>query len=396
MHTGSQPIGTPGPSLGRRRFWVAAATVVAGALLVATLRPQPPAAAPPGWWQLAGGELGLAGAIGNVLLFLPFGVALGAAQGRARPALAGALILSACIEVVQGFFVPGREASLGDLLANGLGGAIGGWAATHAGLLLSPSRAQAWRLAVVSFGVAGTVLFASDWLMGPGAPSARYEGQFAQHWYSHRGLGIGVVRAELNDSAYAWEALPNAAPVNRALEQGRLKLEVAIVPGAPLEGRSRLAAVIAAAEGHESLARLEADGRDLLFTTRTRASRWGLRDPWVRLGNALPARGPDARAAPSADWSAPLVTGRDTIELGGARTGDQLAVWARGRTGGDSAAIRLGATRGWMLLVPASIVPRRADAWLSRIWLLALLLPSAWWLLRAVVPGTSAPGTSAA
>ncbi|MBI2797621.1 MAG: VanZ family protein [Gemmatimonadetes bacterium] len=315
---------------------------------------------------------------------MPFGIATGATFGRLRPAVVVAVALSLFIEVAQGFFVPGREASLGDLLGNSLGGAIGASIALHAGLLLFPTREQARRLAVAGAAGAAGVIGATAWMLGPGAPSAAYEGQFSQHWYGHRGLAIGVVRAHLNDTAFAWSVLPNAAMVNRELERGRVRLEVAIVPGAPFDGRSRLAAVVAAEGEHQSLARLEADGRDLLFSARTRASSWGLRDPWVRLRNALPARGPDARVAPATDWAAPLVTGRDTLVLGGAFEDGRLTVWARASTGGDSAGYRLGVASGWRLLVPTSLTPRATPGALDVAWLGLVLAPALWWSGLAV------------
>ena len=315
---------------------------------------------------------------------MPFGIATGAAFGRLRPAVAGAALLSLFIEVTQGFFVPGREASLGDLLGNSVGGAIGAAIALNARLLFRPTRHQARRLAAAGAAGAAGLLGATAWLLAPGAPSAAYEGQFAQHWYGHRGLAIGVVRAHLNDTAFAWSVLPNPAMVNRELERGHVRLEVAVVPGAPFEGRSRLAAVVAADDEHQSLARLEADGRDLLFSARTRASRWGLRDPWVRLRNALPARGPDARAAPASDWAAPLVTGRDTLVLGGELESGQLALWASGRTGADSARSDYSLAIGWMLLVPTSLTPRRGLPWLDAAWLGLVLAPALWWTALAV------------
>lgn len=369
----------------RRRLWMVVAAVAALVVLALTLTPTPPTAAPPTLWRLLGAELGLADFIGNIALFLPLGVALSAARRGVRSAVIGAAVLSAMVEVTQGFFVPGRDASLGDFAANVIGGASGGWIAVHAGLLLWPTRRYALRLAAVATVAAMLVLCAVAWLFAPGRPSRGYEGQYGAHWYGHPGLALGVVRASINGAPFGWEAIAGAPGISRELESERVVLEIDVVPGAPLEGASRLAAVIADDAEHASLARFEADGRDLVFSVRTRAGAAGLRDPWLRLRNALPARGPDARQAPPADWAAPLIAGRDTLRLRGARDGNRLTVRARARTGGDSTSLRLDVTRGWMLLVPISMTPRDDGAWWSALWLVVLFGPAAYWVVRGAV-----------
>jgi VanZ family protein len=66
----------------------------------------------------------------NVLLYLPLGVALMAQRIPLARAVAIAAGLSLCLELSQ-FFVPGRDPSLSDVLANSIGAASGaalfGW-----------------------------------------------------------------------------------------------------------------------------------------------------------------------------------------------------------------------------------------------------------------------------
>jgi glycopeptide antibiotics resistance protein len=69
--------------------------------------------------------------VGNVLLFVPFGVAL-ALLGRSRRATVGAgLALSAAVELAQ-LAIPGRTTSTADVVLNGLGAALGWWIASRA------------------------------------------------------------------------------------------------------------------------------------------------------------------------------------------------------------------------------------------------------------------------
>lgn len=76
-------------------------------------------------WCIVCGTRGLADFLGNILLFVPLGLAL-AALGWSwwRVALAGTL-LSVGIEALQVFVVTGRDASIGDVLGNGLGALAG-------------------------------------------------------------------------------------------------------------------------------------------------------------------------------------------------------------------------------------------------------------------------------
>jgi hypothetical protein len=111
-----------------------------GLVLVVTLWPDPP---DPGgfgwleralrWWSgrgLPGGDVAVVEAVANVAMFVPLGALLPAATrigpGRAVPVGAA---LSILIELVQLAFLPHRVATLGDVLMNTLGAAVG--AALH-------------------------------------------------------------------------------------------------------------------------------------------------------------------------------------------------------------------------------------------------------------------------
>jgi glycopeptide antibiotics resistance protein len=64
-------------------------------------------------------------AVSNVLLFIPFGVALGLrGLGIGKSALL-ALLVSAAFECAQFLFVPGRTTSVDDVLLNVTGAVVG-------------------------------------------------------------------------------------------------------------------------------------------------------------------------------------------------------------------------------------------------------------------------------
>ena len=169
---------------GRRRVWAGRvlAAIALAAIAIATLTPRPPELPLPRMLGVVSGEMELQDFLANVVLFVPFGLGIGLAAARTRRAVLVALAVSALIEVTQEFFIPGRDASVADVVANVVGGTIGGWIGVHARMLMRPSRTEARLLAAAGTLAAAMVFAFTAWLIAPGAPSAQYEGQFAQHW----------------------------------------------------------------------------------------------------------------------------------------------------------------------------------------------------------------------
>ncbi|MEI2720453.1 MAG: VanZ family protein [Gemmatimonadales bacterium] len=79
------------------------------------------------WTCLVCGDAGTTDVLLNLLLFAPLGVGLrwrGWSGGRAVLAIC---LLTLAIEGTQAFALAGRDATISDVLANSLGGAIGWW-----------------------------------------------------------------------------------------------------------------------------------------------------------------------------------------------------------------------------------------------------------------------------
>jgi hypothetical protein len=105
-------------------------TVTLPAILWLTLRSDPHAASVVDltpWWCVSCGPAGTADQLQNLLLFLPLGVAAGWAGWTLRVTGAVLLGLTVMIESLQAFLGNGRDAALGDVLANALGGLLGWW-----------------------------------------------------------------------------------------------------------------------------------------------------------------------------------------------------------------------------------------------------------------------------
>jgi hypothetical protein len=111
-----------------RFAWTTASAVATLAVLGLTLRPNPAAVAAVAmtpWWCVVCGPNGGADLLQNLLLLAPVGFCVGRAGWPRRRALLFLVILPVLIEVTQGLAITGRDAALGDVLANAAGGAVG-------------------------------------------------------------------------------------------------------------------------------------------------------------------------------------------------------------------------------------------------------------------------------
>ena len=88
------------------------------------------------------GDQGLQDVIQNILMFLPLGVALRYAGVRPSRALLLGFLLSLFVETMQFFVVPGRDASLSDLVTNTTGAGLGAVIAPFIPMAFRPSPRQ--------------------------------------------------------------------------------------------------------------------------------------------------------------------------------------------------------------------------------------------------------------
>lgn len=152
------------------RHWRALAWAGLAAILAATLYPIPAATSIVSRTPLlclVCGENGGTDVILNLLLFMPFAIGLrlsGWSWGRVTVACA---TLSLGVELCQYLGIPGRDASLSDVLTNTTGGSVAAAAAPLLRVALAPGRRDARRL--VHVGVTAWIAFAmlTAWLFSP-------------------------------------------------------------------------------------------------------------------------------------------------------------------------------------------------------------------------------------
>src|SRR5262245_41757699 len=161
--------------------WLTAAALVAIVLVTAIPMPGESGSAATKCSPLAilCGELVAVDFLLNVLLYIPLGVGLGLLRGWAWAWIPFAL--SVAIETLQVTALHGRDASLRDVISNGLGGTLGIVIATRwAGLRRAVSQTPDRVLVVASTTVCLTFALAAV-LLRPIYPASEWYGQWAPY-----------------------------------------------------------------------------------------------------------------------------------------------------------------------------------------------------------------------
>ncbi len=355
------------------------ALVATAAILAATLTPMPHQAAQvalTGPFCLACGDGGVADFILNIALFLPLGAALAGAGFRARTAVLLGLVLSTGVEVLQFGVIPGRDAAVGDILANSAGTALGWGLAGQIGQLLRPSPrgaailASGWALVMIA-GTVGAVP-----LMEPSLPNEVWYGQWAAagpepEWFEGEVLSVELGGRPLPH----WRIEDWVERREELMTADALELRAEIVSGA---GTGEPLRIVAVAGDDGRFASLTQTGRDLHWGIRLRASELGLRAPGTVLYGGLPG------------------TAGDTITVGGTYANRLATVQVRRGDQVTEIEARFGWQDGWRLLLGTAKAGRPVELVLTGLWLLGLWGPLLGWTWLATARRRSGPGAATA
>ncbi len=339
---------------GQRRASALILALPLAVIAAATLVPSAAQTTSP-WQCIICGDDGMADAVLNVLLFLPFG-AVGALIGwRWRRAVFAGWALSAVIECAQ-IFIPGRDASVGDVCFNTLGTATGVAIMASATWWLLPRIDVAGRLSLAAAVFAVAVFGSTGYLLQPAFPRATYYGQWTARfanleWYDGR-----VLESTLGELKIPSRALDDSDSARVLLRRGA-PLRVRLIAGPRVPSLGPIFSI--ADDRSRQIILIGADREDLVYRYRARASLLRLSQPDLRLDGAL------SRALPG-----------DTVTIGVSRGpgGYCLAV-----TG--TAACGLGQTvgMGWTMLAYGEWFPAWLKVGLGAAWVGALLVPFAFW-----------------
>ena len=307
------------------------------------------------------GDRGAADALSNVLLFVPLGLALSLAGAGRAALVGGALALSLVIEGLQ-LTVISRYASLGDVVWNAAGAALGlvlhrWWPRLRPQPADGPARALAAAAACVALvAVVGV-------LLRPAPPG----GTWYIHWLRnlarterYRGR---IVDATVGGQRLApWREFHPDQARAALLARGPVRLDVEVGP--PPHSLAALLTVLGA--GREEIVYLGAIGEDVVVRE-------------YRLASALKFHTPERRVA---------------HVLSGLQPGDTVQLVLEGSGGGRC--LTLGAvhqcgldvplSRAWTLVAGLDGLPAPLRATADVVWMLALFAPLGLWSARRYLP----------
>jgi VanZ family protein len=337
-----------------RRLFLAVALV---AIAVATLRPLP--GQPSVLWLscLACGAHGVADMLLNVMLFMPLGAALAVCGVKVSRATLWGALLAASIEVAQ-LYIPGRNLSLGDVVANTAGTAVGAALMHTARVWLVPAR-HASRLSHGAALTAAALCVLTGVLLTPAFPISRYYGQWTPNlahlqWYRGR-----VRAATLSGLRIPPGPLPDPQRVRALLlSDSGFVLHVRAVAGPRPSGLAPLFAIYD--NRRREMLLVGPDGGDLVFRIRTRAAAARLDHPDIRVTNGLQHFAP----GDSLDVRVNVQNGAYQIAINDERYGPL------GFSVGD----------GWALLLYAEALAAPFRAALGALWVAVLFLPAGFWV----------------
>jgi hypothetical protein len=229
------------------------------------------------------GERAGADAILNVFMFGPFGMALALRQWRFGHAVLLAMSFSSVIEFTQ-LFIPGRDANLGDILANTVGAGLAVYLVRTARHWMLPrAHVQGQFSFAAGFFAVGTILTGA-YLTGPALPRSTYFGQWTpnlQHleWYRGR-----VLSASIGNVPLPSQQLADSRTVRDLLLAGT-PLSLEVVAGPRPQYLGSLFSIADGSKREVILVGVERD--DLVVRYRTRSVAARLDQPAFRLDNAF-------------------------------------------------------------------------------------------------------------
>lgn len=348
------------------------ATVIGIALLtLAPIRGQGSASAATPFLCIVCGPLGGVDVLLNVVLFLPFGVGLVLAGARLRMALMVAAAFTFAIELLQWRVIPGRDASLSDLITNSAGGMLGALIAHRLPGWIAPERARARRLAIAASGAWLAVQAFTAWGVGIGPPPGPWFGQHAPRSDNFPSPFVGwIAGARLGSVVVPDSPIGDVALARRALLEGAPFI-VDAVPG----GTPRWTAAIARVSdaSHREVIVLGQIRRSVILRVRMRVAALRLRVPPVRLDDAMPL----VRAGAPRQSLQP-------VRIAGRVDDRHLVLRVESAAGVRERRVAPSPSWGWSFLLPFENYALGAEArWLTALWIAGLLLPVAFWLRHA-------------
>jgi VanZ family protein len=351
-----------------RRLGLVLAIAGLAAIAYATLLPEPgrPLDA---HFCLICGSLGGVDAILNVLLFIPLGVGLALSGVPSRRALLTMSVLSVLIETAQLFIIPGRDATIGDVLANTLGGAVGIAIGRYPKLWLLPPPRIARNISIGWATIWLAIQIGSNFGLTLSLPDSRYYGQIARVLGNYALFHGLVLSASIGDVQIPNTALVESHKVQQLLVQGATVAATVVAA----EPTFNVAPIVRVADAKKNeIVLLAQSGESFVFGVRNGAAVLRLRPTLFALAGAFSAR---VSTAPSPN---------DTLSLRGRYAAGDVTMTVQSGSASRDRRIPLVASLGWTFLLPFEwfIEGTRSELVVSWIWIAGLAIPLGYWLFR--------------
>jgi hypothetical protein len=347
---------------GMAAFWL---LVIAAVTLVPAPDEVARAASTPVYCLLCG-DLGSVDFLLNTLLFVPLGIALVVAGFSWRRAVALCAVATFIIELLQMQVIVGRDASLGDIVANTLGGGLGALFVYRWSDLALPTALRARRLALAYAVVLLWIWSGTAWALGPALPQAvRWYGAWAPEFANFERFSGTPLMVTAGEEPL----LPGPA-----LDQQRIEDALSAHPvisfravlGKPPQDLAPIGAIVDA--WHRDVMLIGQDHQDLEFSLRMRASILRLRNPAAVLRGGLAGQ-------PG-----------DTVEAEGALRDGAFELATRDGRRVASLRLPLSASWGWSLVTPWEAGYGNEIYLLTALWIAGLIGVLAYWTVWAGGP----------
>ncbi len=343
-----------GSRVARAFIFIAAALV-----LVATLYPMQPTGDGGNIGCLICGDRGLADAIVNVILFMPLGAAAALTGRSTLAALALGAALSGTVEFAQMTLIPGRDASVGDLVFNTLGAAAGVAVVKTSWWWLGYDRIRASRLSLAAAFIATAIIASTGLLFEPETPEGTYFVMWTPALRHLDPYDAPVRSASIGGQPFPPGRIERPTRVRDLLHAGAPIRVVAVV--APRT--SRQAAMFAIYDDlKREVALIGPDRDDLVFRVRMRSASARLDQPDLRVVGG---------------WRN-LVPGSD-VTVTARRSGRNYCV---GFGPEPPCSSGFSAGMGWALFLYMEHWPVLLKSALSIVWLVMLAVPVGFWARR--------------
>ena len=327
------------------------------------------------------GSYGGVDAFNNLVMFVPLAAGLTLAGLRRWLVVLLGFLLTCVIELLQVAVIVGRDANLGDILANTLGAGLGVLLAASWRRWLLPAPLAARRLAAAAAAAWLLMIAGTGWALERDVPRADYVGQmvpFDEDGYSYyRGQTIG---ATINGRPLAPGPVGDVGWLRKTLVGERVAVDAVVTTGSLPQRLAPVAIVWAAGPGE--VVALGQRRRDVVFRVRQHTARVRLRPPSAVIADGFPY-------VPIALRSALAPTDTMRVRGGVERRALYAEATFRGRTARRE--VPLAASLGWSFFLPFEYRFGRSLPFLSALWLGGMIAPFGYWGARGAAGGRRAP-----